>query len=88
MPIEIRELVIKTQQATIQTLEQRVALLERALQVTNEKVTLMCGSASIELTGTGNVTVSGREINMTATGKVQVKASSDLVLKGAKIQQN
>jgi type VI secretion system secreted protein VgrG len=36
----------------------------------------------------GTIQIKGKDITLTGSGKINVKASSDLVLKGSKIAQN
>ena len=89
MPLTIAELQIKTNPgAAILSLEQRVALLESVLQVGTSQTTLSFGGASITLSATGNVTISGREINLNSSAKLVLKSSGDLSMKAAKINQN
>lgn len=89
MPVTISDLQIKTNPgAAILSLEQRVALLESVLQVGSSQITLSFGGASITLSATGNVTITGRDIIMNSTSKLVMKSSGDLTMKAAKINQN
>lgn len=89
MPLTISELQIKTNPTgAILSLEQRVALLESVLQVGSNSMTLSFGGASITLSATGNVTITGREITMNSSAKLVMKSSGDLTMKAAKINQN
>jgi hypothetical protein len=53
-----------------------------------EQVLLKSGKASSLLTKTGGITTSGKDITIKGSGEINIKASGDLVLKGAKILQN
>jgi type VI secretion system secreted protein VgrG len=53
-----------------------------------DEVVIKCGSASITLKKDGTVTINGKDITTTGSGKINVKADSDIVMKGSKIQQN
>jgi hypothetical protein len=89
MPLTISELTIKANPgAAILSLEQRVALLESVLQVGTSQTTLSFGGASITLSATGNVTITGRDITMNSSSKLVLKSSGDLTMKAARIAQN
>jgi type VI secretion system secreted protein VgrG len=53
-----------------------------------DQLELVCGAASITLKKDGTIVIRGKDITLEGSGKVNVKASSDIVLKGSKIQQN
>jgi type VI secretion system secreted protein VgrG len=53
-----------------------------------DKVLIKCGDASISLKKDGTIEIKGKDIKVTGSGKINVKASSDLVLKGSKIAEN
>jgi hypothetical protein len=89
MPLTISDLQVKTNPgAAILSLDQRVALLESVLQVGSSQMTLSFGGASITLSATGNVMITGRDINMNSSSKLTIKSSGDLTMKAAKINQN
>jgi hypothetical protein len=89
MPLTISDLQVKTNPgAAILSLDQRVALLESVLQVGTSQMTLSFGGASITLSATGNVTITGRDITMNSSSKLVMKSSGDLTMKAAKINQN
>ena len=89
MPLTISDLQVKTNPgAAILSLDQRVALLESVLQVGTSQMTLSFGGASITLSATGNVTITGRDITMNSSSKLIMKSSGDLTMKAAKINQN
>ncbi|MEC5386798.1 type VI secretion system tip protein TssI/VgrG [Uliginosibacterium sp. H3] len=53
-----------------------------------DSVTIKTGSASITMKKDGTITIKGKDITLDGGGKINVKASSDLVLKGSKIAEN
>ncbi len=53
-----------------------------------DSVTLKTGSASITMKKDGTITIKGKDITVEGSGKIDVKASSDIVMKGSKILQN
>jgi type VI secretion system secreted protein VgrG len=53
-----------------------------------DAVTIGSGSASIQLKKDGTIVIKGKDITIEGSGKINVKASSDLVMKGSKIKQN
>ena len=46
------------------------------------------GDASITMKKDGTITIKGKDITIEGSGKINVKASGDLVLKGSKIAGN
>ncbi|HEX3020590.1 MAG TPA: type VI secretion system tip protein TssI/VgrG [Chitinispirillaceae bacterium] len=53
-----------------------------------DKILIKCGDASISMKKDGTIEIKGKDIKVTGSGKINVKASSDLVLKGSKIVGN
>jgi type VI secretion system secreted protein VgrG len=53
-----------------------------------DSIILKTGSASITMKKDGTITIKGKDITIEGSGKVNVKASSDIVMKGSKIMQN
>jgi len=53
-----------------------------------KQITLKCGSASIVLKKDGTITINGKDITIKGSGKINAKASKDIVLKGQKILEN
>jgi len=49
---------------------------------------IKAGDASITLKKNGDIVLKGKNLTSDSSGKVSVKAASDLVLKGSKISQN
>jgi type VI secretion system secreted protein VgrG len=53
-----------------------------------DSISLKTGSASITMKKDGTITIKGKDITVEGSGKINVKASSDIVMKGSKILQN
>lgn len=53
-----------------------------------DSVSITTGSASITMKKDGTITIKGKDITIEGSGKINVKASSDIVMKGSKILQN
>jgi type VI secretion system secreted protein VgrG len=53
-----------------------------------DEITLKTGDASIVMKKDGSIQIKGKDITITGSGKIGVKASGDMVLKGSKIAQN
>ena len=58
-----------------------------ALEATDE-ISLTSGSASITLKKDGTIQIKGKDVTVEGSGKINVKASSDVIIKGSKIAQN
>jgi type VI secretion system secreted protein VgrG len=53
-----------------------------------DEITIKTGQASIVMKKDGTITIKGKDIKIDASGKINGKASSDIVFKGAKVLQN
>jgi type VI secretion system secreted protein VgrG len=53
-----------------------------------DAITIKTGSASITMKKDGTITIKGKDITIEGSGKINAKASSDIVMKGSKILQN
>ncbi|UVK44047.1 type VI secretion system tip protein VgrG [Mesorhizobium sp. AR07] len=53
-----------------------------------DSISLTCGSASITMKKDGTITISGKDITVNGSGKINIKASSDVTIKGSKIHEN
>ena len=52
------------------------------------KSTLLRAIAGLDTPDTGTITIKGKDITVQGSGKIGIKASSDVVIKGSKIAQN
>ena len=53
-----------------------------------DSITLKCGDASVTLKKDGTITVDGKDLKLEGSGKIDIKASKDITMKGSKINQN
>jgi type VI secretion system secreted protein VgrG len=53
-----------------------------------DEITLKAGSATMTLKKNGDIVINGKNINMDGKGKINLKASSDVKVKGSKIANN
>jgi type VI secretion system secreted protein VgrG len=53
-----------------------------------DSISIKTGSASINMKSDGTIIIEGKDITIKASGKINEKASGDIVMKGAKILQN
>ncbi|MBB6408625.1 type VI secretion system tip protein VgrG [Mesorhizobium sangaii] len=53
-----------------------------------DSISLTCGSASIAMKKDGTIVISGKDITIKGSGKIGIKASSDITMKGSKINEN
>jgi type VI secretion system secreted protein VgrG len=53
-----------------------------------DEISITTGDASITMKKDGTIIIKGKDITIEGSGKINVKASSDIVMKGSKILQN
>lgn len=53
-----------------------------------DSITIKTGAASISMKKDGTITIQGKDITINGSGKVDVKASANITMKGSKILQN
>jgi type VI secretion system secreted protein VgrG len=53
-----------------------------------DSITIKTGSASISMKKDGTIVIKGKDITIEGSGKINAKASSDIIMKGSKILQN
>lgn len=66
----------------------QIAVGKDTIVSSSESMTFKCGSASISMKKDGTITIDGKDITLKASGKINIKASSDVTIKGSKITQN
>ena len=74
-------------QEVLTLLSERVTELENAL-FGEEGINLQSGEASLRLKKDGSVDIRGKDLNLVGSGRINIKANLDLVIKGQKIIQN
>ena len=80
--------VIENLTKHIRALWHHVERLEHAIAVESGVTKIRNGDASIVLKHDGTIAIYGKEVAVEASGKLNLKASSDLIMKAAKILQN
>lgn len=73
------------------TLDSRDVALTAAVEVAvqgGQELELACRDASLAMKKDGTVSLKGKDITIQASGKLNAKASADVVIKGSKIVQN
>jgi type VI secretion system secreted protein VgrG len=53
-----------------------------------DEITFKTGDASMTMKKDGTITIKGKDITLNGSGKINVKASGDVVMKGSKVTQN
>ncbi|RWI30180.1 type VI secretion system Vgr family protein [Mesorhizobium sp.] len=53
-----------------------------------DQITLKTGSAQIVMKKDGTIVIEGKDITVKGSGKINIKASSDVIIKGSKINEN
>lgn len=53
-----------------------------------DQITIKTGSASITLKKDGTIQLKGKDITVSGSGKIGIKASGNVVVKGSKIAEN
>ncbi|TPK71342.1 type VI secretion system tip protein VgrG [Mesorhizobium sp. B2-3-14] len=53
-----------------------------------DSISLTCGNASITMKKDGTILIKGKDITVSGSGKINIKASSDVTIKGSKIHEN
>ena len=72
----------------IKDLEARITSLERGSEGLAEARSIEVGDASLLMKKDGTIELRGKDVTIRASGRIELKAASDLVLKGSKIVQN
>ncbi len=85
-PLQIQQMLW-----TIERLETRIIKLESMLSSSSASegsLLLKVGDSSISMKKDGEVSIKGKDITLSGSGRVNIKAASDLTLKGQKIVEN
>ena len=53
-----------------------------------DSITLICGSARLQMKKDGTILIDGKDLSGKASGKINLNASGDVIIKGSKISQN
>ncbi|MER8478011.1 type VI secretion system tip protein TssI/VgrG [Mesorhizobium sp. M1163] len=66
----------------------KITVAKTFLIEAGDAIALKCGSSSITMKKDGTITIEGKDIMIKGSGTINVKASSDITMKGSKINQN
>ncbi len=61
---------------------------KKGMIVVGDELTIKVGDASIVMKKNGEISIKGKDITLEGSGKINVKASGDIIMKGSKIKQN
>jgi type VI secretion system secreted protein VgrG len=65
-----------------------VAVGKKLLIDAADEIVIKTGDASLTMSKDGTITLKGKDITLDGSGKINVKASSDVTIKGSKVAQN
>jgi len=65
-----------------------VSVAKNATIESGTELKLTTGSAAIDTKKDGTIAIKGKDFSINASGKINMKASSDVVIKGSKVLQN
>jgi type VI secretion system secreted protein VgrG len=83
-----RLLLQGVQRLELEGLTISLAASKSAALAAGDKIDVKTGSAALAMKKDGTVTIDGKDLTLKASGKIDAKASGDVVLKGSKILQN
>jgi type VI secretion system secreted protein VgrG len=79
---------IKGQRGTTVGKDDNLKVTKNLVMDAGDSITIKTGSASITMKKDGTIQIKGKDIKIEASGKINAKADSDIVMKGSKILQN
>ncbi|MBS1816328.1 MAG: type VI secretion system tip protein VgrG [Acidobacteria bacterium] len=68
--------------------DDKLTIEKKFIVTANDSIMFTSGDASIVLKKDGTITIKGKDITIEGSGKINAKASGDLIMKGSKIAQN
>ena len=68
--------------------EDKLEVGKKLTVVAGESVMFKTGKASISMKKDGTIVIKGKDITLQGSGKINIKASKDVVVKGSKIKEN
>jgi type VI secretion system secreted protein VgrG len=68
--------------------DEKLTVGKKLVIAAGDEIQISTGRASITMKKDGTIAIKGKDISITASGKVNVKASSDMTLKGSQIKEN
>ena len=79
---------VKGQRGTVVDKDDNLKVGKNYVLDAGDSITLKTGSASITMKKDGTIFIKGKDITIEGSGKINAKASKDIVMKGSKILQN
>jgi type VI secretion system secreted protein VgrG len=79
--------VTKTRTTTI-TEDDALTVNKNLTMTVADSITIKTGDASITMNKDGTITIKGKDITIDGSGKINIKAGGDIIMKGSKILQN
>ena len=80
--------VLRRYNQYIGLLRDHIEQLEKHLSYSSGELTIQNGSASITLKKDGSIKIKGTNIVIDASGKIEIKASQTVDIKGSKVNSN
>jgi type VI secretion system secreted protein VgrG len=68
--------------------DDQVTVSKKLLFDAGDEIMLKSGDASITLKKDGTIILKGKDVSITASGKINAKASGDVIIKGSKVSKN
>ena len=68
--------------------DEEIQIGKKFALIAGDQIQLQTGDASIIMKKDGTITIKGKDIKISGSGKITIKADSDVVVKGSKISQN
>jgi type VI secretion system secreted protein VgrG len=68
--------------------DDKLVVTKKILIDGGEEVMIKSGQASITLKKDGTITLKGKDVTISASGKINAKASGDVIIKGSKVSQD
>ncbi len=82
------ELTVGAGRKTTITGDDLVTVSKKILFDGGDEIMLKSGDASITLKKDGTIILKGKDVSITASGKINAKASGDVIIKGSKVSKN
>ncbi|MGR3270607.1 type VI secretion system tip protein VgrG [Thalassococcus profundi] len=68
--------------------DQRTEVGKNIIVKAGDSITFTCGKANFQMKKDGTIVIEGKDVTIKGSGKINVKASSDVTVKGSKIDLN
>jgi len=68
--------------------DDELKVAKKLVVVVGESIMFKTGDASITMKKDGTITIKGKDITLEGSGKINAKASGDVIVKGSKVKQN